>query len=284
MDQHQHGGASVGRRLGVAAVCLGLLAGCLPTPSPDTSKNWPDPTTMAIYAVLPGADVTLGADGNPLAIRWNDVTLPDTTPSIMLTLQPTDANDPNVTLAVGIDAIPDGDADVFQFDGRDVDANLVPAGSYDVLYLIDDGEGGTDTALSAGTITVPLRFRQPLENKTIYVSSLESEGVVLSWQAATANVASRLDLGLVEDPNDPNGIQWASDPNGILVTAGDFSLTWQGTVFSGTTLKDTDIDPNGQPIEPNATYSVVARIVASGTGQVGYYLEAPGRLTILPDP
>ncbi len=282
MDQHRQGGASLVRRLMLMVACLGALVGCLPTDPTDTSKTWPDPIAMAIYAVQPEFDQTLGADGDTLTIRWNDVTLADTTPTVTLTLV-SDDDGSTLTLATGIDAVPDGDADAFEFAGRDVGGDLVPPGSYQVEYLIEDGSGGTDTDESGGLITVPLRFTAPTENSTVFQSSLEAEGVAITWDSVQPAVASRLDIGLVDDPNEPNTIQWATDPNGSLVGDGDFGFTFQGTVFSGTTLKDTDIDPNGQPIAPN-TYSVVARIVPSGAGQVGYYIEAPGRLTIVADP
>jgi len=235
---------------------------------------------MAIWAVFPETALVLGLDGNPLIIRWNDVDLSGTQPTVSLRLIHVDPNFASPDLASGIDAVADGTADEWAFSGLDANSALVGVGYYTVEYTIDDGAGGVDTDTSVGAVVVPMRFTTPAVDTQI----TQSAGLLIEWEQELRNFGAnvRLYIGLVADPNDNDDVAWI-DPNGavfpdLLVPAPGLmdSLNFNGTVFD-------DGDPNGHLIEPN-TYVLVGRLTTLGLDGTEPFFRAPGRVEVLPDP
>ncbi|MBN1344043.1 MAG: hypothetical protein JXQ73_15265 [Phycisphaerae bacterium] len=262
---------------------VALLAGCTPMPSVDPNTMWPTPSEMTIWAVEPSTTEVLGLDGDVLTIRWNDAILPDTQPTIRLRLIPDDPNSGIHVLATGIDAISDDGTDEWPFTGRDINGDLVPIGTYAVEYTIDDGQGDVDAVNSTGRFTVPFRFTSPVVNTTISQDELQATGLTVSWRFQSFGAITRLDVGLAEDPNDPNGILWTSAGGMVqgYQSTDPTSLVFNGTVYDSTNMDETD--PNSFLI-PAGTYVVVGRMIATGTGGKRFFTAAPGRVTVVASP
>jgi hypothetical protein len=262
------------RRWGLLAVAACWAPACNP-PSPSPAPySWPPVTSLGIWAVSPSSAQVLGLNGNPLYIKWNDAVPSGSSATISLRLLPLDPNQEPALLVSGLEAVIDASGDEWPFSGTDADGLPVSAGQYQVEYTIQDDEGHGGTTTSSGAITVPLQFTSPATDISIYLSTLQADGVEFAWVAKDFVTYSRLDIGLSKDPNDPNDVVWTAS-TGILLETGPGSETFQGTVYGGA-------DPNGVLITP-ATYVVIGRIIPTGTGLQGFFFEAPGRLTILPD-
>ena len=255
-------------------------SGCTPVPAPNDAYVWPVPSSLAIWAVLPETALVLGLDEYPLIIRWNDVELSGTQPTVSLRLIHVDPNFASPDLVSGIDAVADGTADEWAFSGLDANSTLVGVGYYTVEYTIDDGAGGVDTDTSVGAVVVPMRFTTP----TVDTQITQSAGLLIEWEQELRNFGAnvRLYIGFVADPNDNDDVAWI-DPNGavfpdLLVPAPGLmdSLNFNGTVFD-------DGDPNGHLIEPN-TYVLVGRLTTLGLDGTEPFFRAPGRVEVLPDP
>lgn len=273
-------GPTTRRWLGLALLGIAWI-GCTPAPSENPLYAWPeDATAMSIWAVLPGETVVWTRDGDSLVIRWNDAEVAGTQPTVSLALKPDDPNFDDIRLASGLDAVADGPADEWIFDGRDSDGNFVPVDIYNVEYTIDDGAGNTETAVSAGTITVPFRFLQPASDINIFQTS----GLAVEWEEQGYGILSRLDIGLTTnlvEPADANAIVWIGKPNGMTFLSDDQTLFFDGTVYDATTLEEDE--PNSSLVEPG-TYVLVARITPIGSGRVGFFIPSQARVTISPDP
>ncbi len=258
-----------------------VLLGCTPIPQDIGGIEWPAVSAMGIWAVEPSTEQVFGQYADFLTFRWSDAELEGTQPTISVWLEPVDANDSSHILATGIDAAADGGGDEWLFYGIDVNGEQIPAGAYVVHFAIVDDPNYDDPNLPDSdrratdeadeTITVPLRFTSPAEDVTIY----QTGGLDVTWEGEVFASVVRIDIGLVVDPNATDDVVWMNS-QGIQLADGESTVTFDGTVYD-------QVDPNGTLVEPN-TYTVVGKITPTGVGGIGFFFEAPGRVTILADP